>query len=266
MDNTVRMRPAALILSLLVATSVFAASKRHAVFPELCTAIVSPASLGMPAEGGPAFISVMIYGGCKATAVTSDPWITATPSFSQTTGWVLTVNVAPNKSATPRTGIIHMRSYVIPVTQSGATNLLQNGSFDTDLSGWSTARNHGLAQWVNGTAVMTSGEGVAQLDQCVNVEPSTRYEAGAKVFIPSGQNGVLSLAFFDYSVPNCDPIGAWQGRQYQQPGSPIATWFDTTIDWTSNSNAKSVLIAIGADSASGPFTATFDDVYLRKTP
>lgn len=201
-------------------------------------------------------------GGCAISPVVSGSWITASPA----TGGV-SVDVAPNTSAQSRSGTIHVRSSLIVVTQDATTNLLQNGSFDTSIDGWSAARsNNGTAQWANGTAAITSGtgQGVGQLDQCVNIQPSTPYEAGAKVLIASGQpSGQASLGVFEYWTPDCSPIGAYHFHQTPAAAGPIGSWFDLTWKWTSDPNAKSVLVAIGAGSFIGPFTASFDDVYLR---
>jgi hypothetical protein len=264
-DNIRRVRYGTLLLLLLTAIPALAASRRHAVSPDRCTEILSPPSLQFPAAGGHASVAVTMKGGCAISPVVSGSWITAAPAAG-----AVSVDIAANPSSQSRTGYIHVRSSIIVVTQDATTNLLQNGTFDTTIDPWSSARsNNGSAQWANGTAAITSGtgQGVGQLDQCVNIQPSTPYEAGAKAFIASGQpSGQVSLGFFEYWVPNCSPIGAYHAYRIFPAGGPIGIWFDittSTFPWTSDPNAKSVLIAIGAGSYVGPFTASFDDVYLR---
>jgi len=270
------MRSGALVLALIVTTSLVAAPKRRAATPDRCKEIVAPASLSFPSTGGSAAVTVNVSGGCTWSPVVSDSWISAT----QTAGGI-SVTAAPNTATTARTALIHVRSTVIVVTQDATTNLVQNGSFDSNIDGWSNRfSGGGSAGWSGGGGIIvappSTPQGVAvitstqpnagyQLAQCVNINPSTRYEAGTKAFIPSGQaSGVINFGVFEYWVPNCDPVGTFRSMQVVSESSPIGQWFDNPITWTSNLSAKSVLVIIGAGgSPNPPFTAYFDDVYVR---
>lgn len=278
MDNIRRVRYGTSLLLLVIAPSLFAAPRRHAVSPDRCTEIVTPAALQFPAAGGHASVSVTVKGGCPLSVVANDSWITAAPAAGG-----ISVDVAPNTSTQSRTGSIHVRSSLVVVTQDATANLLQNGTFDTSIAGWSNefATGMGSAVWAGGGIIVApppatppgaaqitstqAGRGY-QLGQCVNVSGNTRYEAGAMALIPSGQpsTGVINFGIYEYWAPDCPFAQGYHGYQVQQPSTPVGTWFDNTIVWTSNINTKSVYVVLGAGGEPvPPFTAYFDNVYVK---
>ena len=251
---------------MIVASSATASSKRRSASPDRCSSTVSPASLSFPAAGGHATVDVNVTGGCTWSPVASDSWISTAPAGNQ-----LSVDVVANSDPSARSGLIHVRGATIVVTQDGNTNLLQNPGFDSGLAAWSEAfSGPGSASVVSGSAVITSTavRSGHQLSQCVNISGGRQYEAGTRALIPAGQPaGVINFAFFEYWERDCPVTPGYHARQIVTLNSPIGTWFDSRVTWRSDPSAQSVLIVIGAGgSDSPPFSAWFDDVFLRQKP
>jgi len=107
-----------------------------------------------------------------------------------------------------------------------------------------------------------------QLSQCVSITGGKQYEAGTKTLIPSGQSaGVTNFAVYEYWVPGCTVSAGYHGNRIQVAASPIGSWFDHNVVWNTDFGTKSVLVVIGAGgSSSPPFSAYFDDVFIREKP
>ncbi len=270
--------------------SAYGAPRRRAASPDRCTEIVTPSTLSFPASGGQSAFNVSVKGGCPVTPIAADSWLTVA-----TAGSIITVTAAANTSTTPRTSLVHVRASVVVVTQDATTNLVQNGSFDHDISGWTTEFSVGIgtATWADGGGIIvappSTPQGAAQitwqqfgtgnppgagyqLDQCVPVSGNTHYTAGASAFIPAGQgSGVVTFGIYEYWNTGCAQHGsiAFHGYRNEQTGLPIGQWFafQPVITWLSDPRAQSVLVVIGAGgSPAPPFTAYFDDVYVRPAP
>jgi hypothetical protein len=257
-----------LVFIILMAITLSGATRRRAASPDRCSAIVSPATLSFTAAGGHAFVAVTVSGGCDWSPVASDSWIMAAPASGG-----VSVDVPPNAATTPRTALIHVRGAVVVVTQAAnqIPNLLSNGGFDNSLDGWSNAfSGAGSVTWTAGTALITSMQTTPgyQLSQCVSVTGGKRFEAGTKALIPVGQSdGVINLAVYEYWVPNCTVSAGYHQHPLQAARTPIGPWFDSSIVWNSDFGTKSILVVIGAGgSFSPPFSAYFDDVFIREKP
>lgn len=212
-------------------------------------------------------MAVTVAGGCDWSPISGASWIIAAPASGG-----VSVDVAPNPDANPRTALIHVRGAVVVVTQEAnqIPNLVSNGGFDNSIAGWSTAfSGGGSATPSSGTALITSTEPRTgyQLSQCVAVTGGKTYEAGVKALIPAGQSaGVVNFAVYEYWVPNCPAPGTpyHQKRELSAPG-PVGSWFDQSVTWSTDFATRSVLVVIGAGgSPAPPFNAYFDDVYLRE--
>lgn len=265
--------------------AAFASTKRHSVSADRCSSIVSPSTLSFPAAGGHATLNVTVTGGCAWSPVASDSWISAAPSGSQ-----VSVDVSANTATTARSGLIHVRGAVVVITQDAAAaptnpNLLSNGGFESGTAGWSdvfsgagsfsVGSNSPVASPLpSGNAVRLESDAAPpsagyQLSQCVAVTGGKRYELGARVLIPSGQSsGSINVAAFEYWVPGCpSTTAAYHGRQILVANQPIGAWFDENVVWNTDFNTKSILVVIGVGgSFSPPFSAWFDDVYIREKP
>ncbi|HEX7422204.1 MAG TPA: BACON domain-containing protein [Thermoanaerobaculia bacterium] len=273
-----RTRALPLLLIIIVASTTSAASKRRATSPDRCSSTVSPASLSFPSAGGHATVNVSVTGGCTWSPVASDSWISAAPAGNQ-----VSIDVGANSAASARTGLIHVRSAVIVVTQAANSNLLQNPGFDNGLASWSEASSLGPGSASVGSNSVIVSPGPSpnavlitstsndvhsgyQLSQCVNIKGGTQYEAGTRAMIPPGQSaGVINFVIFEYWVRDCPVMPSYHALMPVVANSPIGSWFDPSVAWRSDVNAQSVLIVIGAGGTdSPPFSAWFDDVYLRE--
>jgi hypothetical protein len=268
-------RALALLLIVIVASTAGAASKRRAASPDRCSSTVSQASLSFPSAGGHATVTVSVTGGCTWSPVASDSWISAAPAGNQ-----VSIDVGANSEFTARTGLIHVRGAVIVVTQDANTNLLLNSDFDNGLASWSEAFSGPGSASVGTTSVIVSpGPSPTaalitstavrlghQLSQCVNIKGGTQYEAGTRALIPPGQSmGVINFVIFEYWVRDCPVSPSYHASKAVVASSPVGSWFDSSVSWRSDPNAQSVLIVIGAGGTdSPPFSAWFDDVYLRE--
>lgn len=227
---------------------------------------MTPASLSFPASGGHATVNVTIAGGCPWSPVASDAWITATPAGGQ-----VSIEVAANSGQATRSGLVHVRGAVIAIAQDGNSNLVANPGFESGISGWSEVFSTGPGSVTfNGAAIITSAaiNSGHQLSQCVAITGGKRYESGARVLIPAGQSsGIINFAIYEYWEAGCPVSPGYHGSRILSASQPLNAWFDQSITWNTDFNAKAVLVVIGAGgTANPPFTAWFDDVYLREKP
>jgi hypothetical protein len=275
-----RTRLLPLLLTLAIAAPLAAATRRRSASPDRCVSTVSPASVSIPAAGGHASVTATVTGGCNWSPIASDAWIGAAPASGG-----VSIDVAANPSTSQRTGFVHVRSAVVVITQAGSTNLVSNGGFDNGTAGWSPrfSTGQGSISWGAGTFSPFPGIGANavlvtttepaksyQLDQCINVTRNTRYEVGTKVMIPSGQSsGLAGIAVYEYQVPDCNAssfLGSFNHRQ-TNADSPAGSWGDAVILFFTDSRTQSFLLVIGVgDTTNPPFSAWFDDVYVRPKP
>ena len=259
-------------------TAGAAARRRAAVPPSACTLSVGPSTIATTAAGGSAGVSIVANGTCLYEAKTTAGWIVITR-----TAQGLALQIAPNTVTTPRTGTIDVGGYIITVTQAAqeVTNLLVNGTFDIDTSGWLNGYSvgSGLARWApDQSAEIVSGrtQGVAelrstaprsgyQLHQCAVVQPNTRYDLGARIMIPSGQDSTVSttLSTFPYSSSDCS--GVYTDSNIVSYAPPRDTWLTVARTLTTSGNTRSMIVTFSVGGGSAPpYTAFFDDVYMRE--
>ena len=266
-----------LLLIVIIASSASASVKRRSASPDRCSSTVSQGSLSFPAAGGHATVDVTVTGGCTWSPVASDSWINVAPAGNQ-----VSVDVGANSGTSARTGLIHVRGATIVVTQDANTNLVQNPGFDNGLAAWSTIYSGpGSASVGSDSVIVSPGPSPAaalltstgvragyQLSQCVNVSGGKFYFAGTRVLIPAGQgNGVVNFAIFEYWERDCPVSPGYHVKNFSVESAPLGTWFTTGVSWSTDPRAQSVLIVIGAGNTdSPPFSAWFDDVYLRDKP
>ncbi len=272
------------LLIIFSSSSLFAATRRHAAANDYCRPGVSPGSVTVPASGGHASVAVTMYGrggsgGCLFTPFTTASWVAATAAGSAQLS--LEMDVAPNNSGAARTALVHVRSAVVVVTQPfEQTNLLTNGSFTSDTRGWSNifSTGQGSATWATdtpsvissppvnrGVVLLTSNQPTTgyQLSQCVAVSPSTTYDAGVSMFIPSTQaHGLAVFALYPYDNATCQ--GSYLGSMQDYRDTPLDTWFNDTRPLTTDARTKGVLVVIGAGGTTNPpFSAYFDNAFVR---
>jgi hypothetical protein len=155
-----------------------------------------------------------------------------------------------------------------------ADSLLANGSFSTDVSGWTVLRDAQVL-WTPTDSIGTAGSGavdvtsnainpgaVTGLTQCVGVLPGVPYDFGARILVqtPVGVSAFVTLSFF--SGANCTgtelsrtstdtpPVGAWTLLGGKGAVSP------------DGAASALVLLAVQKAAAGGFADAHFDDAYL----
>jgi hypothetical protein len=145
--------------------------------------------------------------------------------------------------------------------EAGALPLL-NAGFDSDLSGWS-----GTGSWApldvqgdpdSGSALLRAHE-LESLSQCVPATPGV-VEAGASVFVPSGQSGIVNfgVSVIFFAAPGC------AGLPFNLPLAviiaPLDVWsFVPGLSFPEvPGGAQSALFRLGFLSFQGEVEAYFD--------
>jgi hypothetical protein len=236
---------------------------------------VAPSTIVAPAAGGTASVTVAASGQCLYDAKTSAGWISITP-----TAQGVTLQFAPNTAAA-RTATIDIGGYVVTIQQAApeVTNLLRNGSFDVDTRDWTSIYSSGTgsASWVRDPANATTVDGVAdirstqartgyQIEQCIVVQPDTRYEFGARVMIPSGQDraGQTFFGVYAYETEGCAGLQNRNNSTVIGYTAPQGVWSNLITSYTTGAHQQSILVAIAVGGANTPpFRALFDDVFAR---
>lgn len=154
-------------------------------------------------------------------------------------------------------------------------NLLQNGRFATNLSGWgvSAAASHNPADssgWPqSGSLQLANAQASAGAavfaDQCVSPFPVGQQTVRARVFVPAGQSrtGKVYMYVQGNGAPNCFAPGLGSvivATIAPAPGS----WVTLEGTYTPPAGAASGFVVIGVqkNEAGGEFKALVDDVYF----
>jgi uncharacterized delta-60 repeat protein len=88
-----------------------------------CSFVVAPTSLTAPSRGADLTVNVTTSLGCDWTTVNTAPWITFPFGSSSNNSGVITVRVAPNDTAAPRTATITVAGQTVTVVQTVATTV-----------------------------------------------------------------------------------------------------------------------------------------------
>jgi hypothetical protein len=162
----------------------------------------------------------------------------------------------------------------------GAANLLQNPSFQTNLSGWSTPFDsmavwdgsgraapgsaHATSTYVQGNAVPEAG-----IYQCVPVIPGRSYAFGASFFVPSNvaaeQQIAAVLIVNWYSDASCG--GGFVDQTIYGLQVLRDTWFDSQRNAAAPAGSNSAYFAVSASGSFNgptiqPIEAYIDDAYF----
>lgn len=148
-----------------------------------------------------------------------------------------------------------------------AQNLVVNGDFDTDVSGWTPSpfnrwdeADHEEAP-DSGSLLIRNNflnpQASIGVSQCVAVTPGTPYDVGASFLIPSGQGstGAAYLAIVWNSSPDCNGItattgtvteevtdlGVWQERSLRHLVAPAGSAGAKIILWVFKANENDAL-------------------------
>lgn len=268
-----------IVLALIAALPAAAARQRAAMHTSDCIVSLSTRSISAPAAGLAGSFTVTRTGPCKWTPVPAADWFVV--NTIEISSGIISYTIAPNADPTPRTTTVDVAGVILTVTQAGFVlpNLVVNGAFDRDTASWTNifAAGTGSAVWSasdannsasSGSARITSTQGNSgyQLHQCVNVTPNKTYEAGVKMFIPSGQDPAGRAIVGIYESPQKDCATTAYVSSRVTPLAPtLNTWTDysTTITMTSSTQSVFFVIAAGYHHTA-PFTVSFDDAYMRE--
>ncbi len=153
-----------------------------------------------------------------------------------------------------------------------ADNLVANGTFDNDISGWQQYAGEYAIEWdggagsaapgsmrmVTGTSLVNSG-----VAQCVELRPSTLYTMQGRFFVPSSspslpQPGLQIQWFYE---PSCIDFGEVVGTL----ATPFDfdTWTTTSRDVVSPPGALSGRLALSVRNTAGSsMELLYDDIVL----
>jgi hypothetical protein len=223
---------------------------------------------------------------CTSWAGFSDvSWVTL-----EQNGSVAYVSVLPNESVEPRFARVRVAGVLFqlnqlqgdgPISPPTPTNLLANGTFDTNTASWGWLdrfpNGTGDAVWATLDAnespssgsfrlrdTSASGPAYQQL-QCINVDGAATYAFGAAVRASSREGAHPIFALLEYDAPNC----AGSYPPYQPFDIRVAApevWERRNYTAAVSEIAKSISLILGAYArGSGNQQVWFDDVYLRVT-
>ncbi len=170
-------------------------------------------------------------------------------------------------------------AFALTVTPAFAAELLTNGGFTTDLSGWMAFTDADrISAWspmdANGSASSgsaelsnTSTDGgiiVTPMFQCAQVQAGEVYRGSAKLRVKSGQartgRANWALAWF----PNADCFG--NSLEYDTVGEVTSpgSWVQVQGDYTAPPGAAGAKVIPGVikNEAGGTFTAYFDEASI----
>lgn len=162
-----------------------------------------------------------------------------------------------------------------------AQNMLTNGQFTTDLSGWAWTEPYEQPSWLSEDAYESNVSGAARvvnaleaslrttagLSQCVPVQASTTYKLYAQFLVPPGQveNPPGGFSVFTYASATCE--GAiLQPFQASSGTIPVGAWRLLSYEFTTAPETQSVIIRLNVSKSAdlGPIAVLYDDVLLMR--
>ncbi len=158
-------------------------------------------------------------------------------------------------------------------------NLVGNGSFATNLNGWTPSGNPvGTAAWSaldaggsssSGSAALTSsnpisGAIVQELAQCVPVAAGVEYVLSAHVQFAGGETTTGFAETVVYWDTGADCTGYIAGNALTTQPTTRGTWLSDSSHFTAPAGAVSAYVQLGIDKleAGGTLSAWYDDVSL----
>ena len=168
---------------------------------------------------------------------------------------------------------------ILAANAGAATNLVTNGTFDTDIAGWNNDANPAVVLAHKGGHIeVTNNAAVNGITwfgarQCIPLEPGgDPYTLKADVYVPSGQAiaGQPQLEIVWYSTADCS-AGYLQGHLSATTAAKD-TWQTISVTDEGPASAKSARVSLLArkpkpeagDPPGGAFTAWFDNVTFTK--
>ena len=177
----------------------------------------------------------------------------------------------------PFTGIFIAIFFACPL--ASAQNMLTNGNFNTDVSGWSdrsyitllwsaddvnASPSSGSAEVINAHPNAAVGAGISQCST-FPVTPGEAYLFRGDVLIPSGQTISGSATIGTYWTDGPDCTGVRVGIQPRSGTSTTGAWVHLESGWEiADVDAVSVVFLAFSTKADagGTLVAKFDELYL----
>lgn len=153
-------------------------------------------------------------------------------------------------------------------------NLVTNCNFSLDLAGWTLLRGT-WTQNADGSSQAGSANGIsadfgneeAQINQCIDVAPSTTYGVGFDVRLISGVTpGSCEVRVQPWSTNNCQTGTALPGSVVPASGTPTASFSQIggADNFTSTGSTEGVTLSVRClgNTSDGAYTVRFDDVFF----
>ena len=292
------MRRLPLVLILLVLVVPAEASRRRATHHPApsCSFSLAPAWGSSPiAATGVSRATVLVFGQtqeCSQWAAYSPvDWVTveAAPLAAQPSAFV---GVTANPSTQPRSTTLIIAGVRLTITQDGAPtvappiagNILVNGTFDRDTSGWGWPRpdysnGPGSPIWSQLDANGSVGSGsmlLRDIDsvfeqsfqqlQCVRIPTGGGfYQLGASVRVGStAGEGAIGFLYFASTDCSGDHIGINGRKVYELGPQEPGVWRKVEFSYPVAGAARSLMIVLASGADTPPFEVWFDDVFLRE--
>jgi Putative binding domain, N-terminal len=288
-----RLVPILLTLVLVLPASARRLRTVHHPAPS-CSFVLSPVwGGGSVSAAGLTRALVLVFGQtqeCSQWAAYSPvDWITveAAPAAAQPGAFV---TVAANPATTSRSATLIIAGVRLTITQDGAArisppisipgNLIVNGTFDRDVSGWGWFARYpngpGAPQWSQFDANANPASGSMLLRdfdqnfdqafqqlQCIRITPSRTYEFGVKVR-SGGKEGEGLIAFLTYPSTDCSGDYIIRNVQSARPAE-AGVWQKYDFrQFVSTSRGHSAILLLGTAADVPPFEVWFDDAYVRE--
>lgn len=277
------MRRIPLLASLLLCAFPLSAAKRRAVAKPSgeCVYTLSTAAVAAPLASSAATGIVIPVSGSSPLCESFSAWSTVEWIGVETGPGYVALSVEANASNQTRTGIVIIAAQPHEVIQLGTTNLLQNGSFDRDVSSWgwnSFPNSIGTASWSSldsaGSVQSGSmrirdsrtGDQAFQRMQCVNAAAGI-YEYGFTVRSELRDVTEAVIALVQFEGPDC--TGTYPA--YSPKAVKVAengVWESHSWSQRLSSKSQSVMIIVAAYARQAGATQEVwvDEVFLREEP
>lgn len=269
-----------LLVALVLSAAPLTAAKRRAVASPSngCVYTISIAPIASP-------LAAAAVSGVVVPVAASSPdcayfsawstveWISVEPGQ----GYVA-LTLTANGTNEPRSGIVMIAAQPYEVVQLGETNLLTNGSFDTDISSWgwnSFPNSTGTATWSSldaaGSAQSGSfllrdsktGDQAFQRMQCVDADPGV-YEYGFTVRSELRDITEAVIAFIPFTGAGCTgTYPAYSPKAIKVAENGVWESHSWTARLSSTSRSIMIVVAAYARQSGASQEVWIDDVFLR---
>jgi hypothetical protein len=229
----------------------------------VCTPTLSASGVTVASGGGPGTVSVTVAGGCTWTASSGVSWITITGGSPGNGDGTVSYNVAPNGTATSRTGNLTIAGQTYTVTQEGITcsfsvsptsssvaAAASTGTATVTAPGgcaWTAVSN---ASWITVTSG-ASGSGNGSVGYSVAANTTVNPRSGSITI--GGQTFTINQAAAPCTF-SISPTSA--SAPSAASSSTIAVTVATGCNWTAVSNASWITVTSGG-SGNGNGTVNY---------